>query len=107
MGMGATVVTYSVDAANADELHARVREHIVPAARRAAGYKGFVLFDQGDGKRLAVVLYDSAESALAAQRIIGPEGRDHIYELLSSPSIGALSTVVIADGLFAADFGES
>ncbi|MCC6792523.1 MAG: hypothetical protein IT336_12610 [Thermomicrobiales bacterium] len=101
MSMGATVVTYAVEAANVEELHARVREYIVPAARRAAGYKGFILFDQGEGKRMAVVLYESAEAALAAQSIIGPEGRDHVYELLSSPSLGTLSTVVIADGLFA------
>ena len=101
MSMGATVVTYTVDPANADELHRRVREHIVPAARGAAGYRGFLLLDQGDGKRLAIVCFDSADAARAAQGVIGPVGREHIYSLLSEPTQGALGTLVVGDGIFA------
>ncbi len=100
MSMGGTVVTYTVASENIDELHDRIRQHIVPAARRAAGYKGFVLLDQGEGQRMAIVLYESVEAAQAAQRVIGPAGREHIYELLSTPTQGTLSTVVIGDGIF-------
>ena len=101
MNLGATVVTYSVSPDNAEELRARVAEHVVPAARTAPGYRGFLLLDQGDGKRLAVVLFNSPQEALAAQRIIGPVGAEHTHALMSSPSIGALGTAIVSDGIFA------
>lgn len=100
MSMGATVVTYTVDATNAEELHRRIRELLVPATRRAAGYRGFLLLDQGEGKHLAVVLFDSVELALKVQSVIGPVAGEFIYGLMSSPSVGSLCTVVMGDGVF-------
>lgn len=101
MSMAASIVTYTVDAENAEELHRRVREHIVPAARQTNGYHGFLLLDQGDGKRLAFLLYDSVESARAAQGVLTPIGSEHTYALMSGPALGSVGTVVVGDGVFA------
>ena len=101
MSLGATVVTYSVPAANADELRRRVAEHVVPAARAAQGYRGFLLLDLGEDKRLAVLLFDSPQEAQAAQRLIGPVGAAQTYALMSSPAVGALGTALVGDGVFA------
>ena len=101
MNMGATIVTYTVSPGNADELRKRVAEYLVPAARSAKGYKGFLLLDQGDGKRLAVLLFDSLQEAQAAQQIIHPIAAEQIHALLSSPAIGALGTAIVGDGVFA------
>lgn len=101
MSMGATVVTYTVDAANADTLRQALEDHLVPAARTAPGYRGFLVLDHGDGKRTGVVLFASAQEAKAAQGIIGPVAGRHIYPLLASPSVGALGTAVVAGGVFA------
>jgi hypothetical protein len=101
MSMGATVVTYTVDAANADKLRQAIEEYLIPAAQTAQGYRGFLVLDQGDGKRVGLVLFDSAQEAKAAQSIIGPVAGQRIYPLLSSPSVGALGTAIIADGVFA------
>ena len=99
MSMGASIVTYTVDAANADELTARVRQHLVPAARQAEGYRGFLLIDQGDGKRLAVLLVDSVELVGPAQQALTPVGSEHTYALMSGPAVGSVGTVLIADGV--------
>jgi hypothetical protein len=72
---------------------------LIPAARDAQGYRGFLLLDQGEGKRLAIVLCDSIDSAKSLQGVLGPIARDHIYPLMTSPSIGVLSTVVLSDGV--------
>ena len=40
MTMGASIVTYTVEAENAAELHSRVRDYLVPAARKTGGYRG-------------------------------------------------------------------
>ncbi len=101
MGMGASIVTYPVDPQQADELHRRVQQHLVPAARRVAGYRGFVLFDQGDNRRLALLLFDSLAGAQAAQQALTPIGREQTYALMTGPAVGALGNVVIADGIFA------
>lgn len=101
MSMAASIVTYTVDSANADELRKRVAEHLVPVARSAQGYKGFLLLDQGDGKRLAILLFDSPQEARAAQQILGPVGAQHTYALMSSPASGALGIAIIGDGVFA------
>lgn len=106
MSMGASVVTYSVDQEHADELRTRVEQHLVPAARQAHGYRGFLLLDQGDGKRLALLLFDSVEDARAAQGTLTPVGRDHTYALMSGPALGSLGTAVVADGVFAAPDGR-
>ena len=45
MELAASIVTYTVDPAQADLLRDRVRDHLVPAAQALPGYKGFVLFD--------------------------------------------------------------
>jgi hypothetical protein len=101
MSQGASVVTYAVDAANAAELTARVRDHLVPAARQTHGYRGFLLLDQGDGKRLALLLFDSVEDVGPAQQALTPVGAAQTYALMSGPAIGSVGTVLVADGVFA------
>lgn len=100
MSMGVSVVTYPVDPQHAEELNRRVREHLVPAARQVPGYRGFLLVDHGDNKRLAVLLFDSVEAARAAQQALTPVGREQTYGLMTGPADGALGTVVIAYGIF-------
>ena len=101
MHMGASVVTYTVNPEHADELNRRVQEHLVPAARQTRGYRGFLLLDQGDGKRLALLLYESVEDVRPAQEALTPVGRDHTYALMSGPALGSLGSVVVSDGVFA------
>jgi|SRR5579884_724098 len=103
MSMGASIVTYTVAPEHADELRERVQRYLVPAARRTRGYRGFLLLDQGDGKRLALLLFDSVEDAQAAQVVLTPVGSDHTYALMSSPALGSLGTVLVSDGVFAAE----
>lgn len=105
MNMGASVVTYTVDPENFDELHRRVEEHLVPAARQTHGYRGLLLLDQGDGKRLALLLFDSVEDVGPAQQALTPVGRDYTYALMSGPAIGSVGTVVVSDGIFAEPAG--
>jgi hypothetical protein len=100
MSMGASVVTYSVDPKDADELHRRVQEHLVPAARQTKGYRGFLLLDQGDGKRLALLLFDSVDDARAAQGVLTPVGSEQTYALMTGPAAGSLGNVIIGDGVF-------
>ena len=101
MSMGATVVEYVVNPEHAEELIGRVQQHLLPAARQANGYRGFLLLDQGDGKRLALVLFDSEETAQAARELLSPIGREHIYPLMQGSPRGAPGTVIISDGVFA------
>jgi hypothetical protein len=101
MSRAASIVTYTVDPAHAEELHRRVQAHLVPAARRVPGYQGFLLLDQGGGKRLALLLFDSAEAVQAAQVALTPVGAEHTYALMTEPAQGSLGTVVIGDGVFA------
>ena len=98
MPTAASVVTYSVDADNAEELVRNVNEHLVPAARELAGYQGMLLLDQGDGKRMAILVFRSPENVMAAQQALTPVGRDYTYHLMSGPAIGSIATVLIADG---------
>lgn len=96
-----TVVTYTVPPEKAEALRDAVREHLVPAARRAAGYRGFLLLDQGNGKRMGVVVFDSAEHARAAQEPISIAARTHgIYAMMEAPSTGSFGTSIVADGIF-------
>ena len=97
----ASIVEYTVDSENADELHRRVREYLVPAARQVQGYQGFLLLDRGDGRRMALVLYDSVEGVQAAKEALTPLGREHTYALMSGPALGSVGTVIIGDGVFA------
>ena len=101
MGMGVSIVTYPVDPAQADELTSRVREHLVPAARQIAGYRGFLVIEQADQTRLALLFFDSVDGARTAQQVLSPLGREHTYALMTGPAQGALGTVVLADGVFA------
>ncbi len=94
LSAGASVVTYTVDAENAEELRRRVEEYLVPAARGLKGYQGFLLLDQGEGKRLALLLFDSVEDVGAAQQALTPVGRDRTYALMS----GSVWTAGIGDG---------
>jgi hypothetical protein len=100
MTMGASVVTYAIDPKDADELQRRVEEHLVPAARQTKGYQGFLLLDQGGGKRLALLLFDSVDDARAAQGALTPVGSEHTYALMTGPALGSLGNVVIGDGVF-------
>lgn|SRR5690348_2373145 len=100
MTMGVSIVAYPVDPQQADELHRRVRDHLVPAAQKVPGYRGFLLVDQGENKRLAVLLFDSVEAAQSAQQALTPVGREQTYGLMTGPAVGALGTVLIADGIF-------
>lgn len=99
--MGASIVTYPVDPQQADELHRRVRDHLIPAARTVPGYRGFLLVDRGDDTRLELLLFDTIQDAQAAQRELSPIGREQTYALMTGPAVGVLGTVVIADGTFA------
>ncbi len=65
MNATATIVTYTVGEDNAQQLLERVETMLVPAARQAQGYLGFLMFDQGEGRRLGVVLFDSPEHVKA------------------------------------------
>lgn len=99
--MGVSIVTYTVGQENAEELRRRVQEHIVPAAREVEGYCGFLFVDQGDGKRLALLLFDSVDAARAAQGVLTPVGSERTHALMTSPAIGSLGTVILSDGVFA------
>lgn len=101
MSMGVSVVTYTVDDSKAEDLLANVREHFVPAARQTDGYEGMALIDLGEGKRMAILLFDSPENVRPAQEALTPVGREHTYALMSGPAIGASGTVLLADGLLA------
>ena len=74
----------------------------MPAAREIAGYRGLLLFDRGENKRMAVLLFDSPEGVRIAQQVLSPIGEEHTYSLMSSPAIRSLGTVVVADGIFQA-----
>ena len=99
MTRAASIVEYTVNPENADELHKRVRDFLVPAARQTKGYQGFLLFDRGEGKRLAVLVYDSVEDIRAAQSALTPVGEEHTYSLMSGPALGSLGVVVVSDGV--------
>jgi hypothetical protein len=97
----ANVASYTVRPEKAEALREAVQEHLVAAARRVDGYRGFLLLDQGNGKRLGVVLYDSAEHARAAQQPITAAAREHgVYEMMAGPNDGSMGTAVVADGVF-------
>jgi len=99
--MVANVVSYTVKPEHADELLRRVQDHLIPATQRAPGYQGFLLLDQGDGKRLALVLFESIDAARAAQRTVAPIGQEQTYDLMSDLPQTSLGTSLIRDGLFA------
>ena len=101
MSMGASIVSYAVEPENTDAIQGNIREYLVPAARQTRGYRGFLLIDQGGGKHLALLLFDSVEDAQAAQGALTPVGREHTYALMAGPAQGSLGTIVIGDGVFA------
>lgn len=101
MDQAASVVEYTVTAAHAEELRRRVDRHLVPAARQLHGYRGFLLLDRGEGRRMAILLFDSAADVHAAQEALSPVGAEQTYALMSSPALGSLAHVVIANGVFA------
>ena len=96
----ASVVTYTVDPESSEELRDRVQNYLVPAAREIAGYRGFLLLDQGENRRMAILLFDSVEGVQTAQRVLSPVGEQHTYALMTSPAIGSLGRVVVSDGVF-------
>jgi hypothetical protein len=101
MDLAASIVTYRVNAEHADELTAQVQRQLLPAARHCAGYRGFLLLGQADGARLALLFFDSVEHVRAAQQVLSPIGEAYTAALMAEPAIGALGTVLIADGAFA------
>ena len=100
MSLVASVVTYTVESSNAEELRRRVQEHLVPAARALPGYQGFLLLDQGDDRRIALLFFETPEQVRDAQSVLTPVGEEHTYALMSGPAIGSLSRVLITDGVF-------
>jgi hypothetical protein len=100
MSLVASVVTYTVESSNAEELRRRVQEHLVPAAQALPGYHGFLLLDQGDDRRMALLFFETPEQVRAAQSALTPVGAEHTYSLMSGPAIGSLASVLIADGVF-------
>jgi hypothetical protein len=100
MSIAASVVTYTVAPENAAGLTKNVSEHLVPAAREIDGYLGFLLLDQGEDRRMAVLLFETIEQVRQAQQTLSPVGRDYTYALMSSPAIGSVATVLVSDGLF-------
>ena len=101
MDMAANIVEYTVNPEHADTLRARVQAHLVPAARQAPGYRGFLLLDRGLGKRLALVLFESAAAAQAAQAILAPVGIEQTGALMQGAIERSVGTVLINDGVFA------
>ena len=100
MSFVASVVTYTVESSNAEELRRRVQEHLVPAAQALPGYQGFLLLDQGDDRRIAILFFETPEQVRAAQTALTPVGEEHTYALMSGPAIGSLARVLIEDGVF-------
>ena len=98
MNMAANIVEYTVNPESAETLLERVRTHLVPAARQAKGYRGFLLLDRGAGSRLAIVLFDSAATAQSAQDTLAPIGIEQTGSLMQGPIQRSVGTVVINDG---------
>jgi hypothetical protein len=101
MEMAASVVTYPVDPAKADEITAAVRDHLVPAARQFDGYRGFLLVDLGENQRMALILFDSVQGVQQVQQRLTPLGEQYTHHLMTGPAIGKLGRILIADGGFA------
>lgn len=101
MTMAANIIEYTVNPEHAKTLHERVRTHLVPVARQARGYRGFLLLDRGAGKRLAVVLFASAADAQGAQETLAPVGMEQTAALMQGAIQRSVGTVVINDGVFA------
>ncbi len=101
MSFVASVVTYTVEPSNSEELRQRVQDHLVPAAQGLPGYQGFLLLDQGDDRRIALLFFETPEQVRNAQSALTPIGEEHTYALMSGPAIGSLARVLIADSVFA------
>lgn len=101
MDMAASVVTYPVDPAKAEELTTAVREQLVPAAREIEGYQGFLLIDLGENKRMALILFNSVHGVQQVQQRLTPLGEHYTHHLMTGPAIGNLGRILIADGGFA------
>lgn len=100
MTIAASVVTYTVQEKHAEELTERVRQHLIPVARELPGYRGFLLLDQGDNKRLAILIFESIEQARGAQRELSPVGEEQTYPLMDGAVIGSIATGLLGDGIF-------
>ena len=101
MSLVASVVNYTVEPSNAEELRRRVQEHLLPAAQALPGYQGFLLLDQGDDRRVALLFFETPEQVRTAQSALTPVGEEHTYALMSGPASGSLARVLISDGVFA------
>jgi len=100
--IAATVVEYTIRPEDAEALREGIATHLVPAARGVAGYRGFLVLDQGEGRRLALVVFDSIEQARAARGAISGAAEAHgVHALMAVRRGGATGTAIVADGIFA------
>lgn len=101
MTMAAGIAEYTIGPEHTQTLLDRVQTYLVPTARAAHGYRGFLVLDRGEGKRIGIVLFDSAADAQNAQATLGPLGVKHTGALMQGPIERSLGTVVLNDGVFA------
>ena len=68
--MHATIRRYEgVDPARIDELTRKVNQTLVPKLRDLAGFKGYYLFDAGDGVVSSLGLFESSDQVDASSRL--------------------------------------
>jgi len=97
---GISIIEYTVDPAQADEVNRRHKEHIIPVAQQTAGYRGWLTADLGDSKRRDIWLFDSVE-ALAGMEALGKLAFEHIVPLTGEPERILMGTVLMSDGALA------
>ena len=100
MAMGISIIEYTVDPAQADEVNRRLKQHLVAAAQQTAGYRGWLTADLGDSKRRDIWLFDSVE-ALAGMEAIGKLADKHIIPLTGEAERHFIGTVLMSDGALA------
>jgi len=99
--VAANTVAYTVKPDKADALREAIQTKLIPAARQTAGYRGFLVLDQGEGRRLGVVVFDSAEHAKAAQQAISQAAKESgIYGMMEGGASNAFGLAIAADGIF-------
>ena len=101
MAMGISIVEYTVDPAQADEVTQRLHAHVVAAARQVPGYRGWLTADLGEGKRRDIWLFDSPE-ALEGMGPIGAVATEHIVPLTGPPDQLLGGSVLMTDGALTA-----
>ena len=95
---GVAIVEYTVAPEDAEEATRRVAEAVMPAAREMPGYRGFLLIDRGDGRRMGMVLCKSDEAAAAIAAALVPIGREQTYPLMQGRPARSLGAALVMDG---------